>query len=126
MSVRASKWGWKQRVTSTQKLVLLELCDRLNDKAREKDVCWPSQDVIAERTGFTPRAVQSALKELESNGLIKRKRRMIGGTRTSDRITLLIDQPGPGPSAAPPSSDPGPTPASSSASPPYIGYLMRF
>jgi Helix-turn-helix domain len=117
MSLRAWKWGWEQRITSTQKLVLLDLCDRVNDKAGEKDVCWPSQETIALRTGFTPRAVQSALKGLESIGLIKRKRRMIGGTRTSDRITLLIDRPEPGSSAAAPPSDSAPTPASPGVSP---------
>ena len=50
MSVRATKWGWKQQVSATEKLVLLELCDRINDK-RKKDICWPRQEMIVFRRG---------------------------------------------------------------------------
>jgi DNA-binding transcriptional MocR family regulator len=91
--------------------VLLELCDRINDKSKE-DVCWQKQETIAERTGFTERTVNTALKELQARGLIKRQRRMIGGQRTSDMITVLIDGPQAGSSTAAPPSDSDPRPAS--------------
>jgi DNA-binding transcriptional MocR family regulator len=109
--LRATRWGWKQKITSTEKLVLLELCDRINDKSKE-DVCWPKQETIAERTGFTERTVNTALKELQARGLIKRQRRMIGGQRTSDMITVLIDGPQAVSSTAAPPSDSDPRPAS--------------
>jgi DNA-binding Lrp family transcriptional regulator len=91
MSVRATTWAWKQKISPTAKLVLLDLSDRVNDK-RGDDACWPEQETIAERTGFTSRTVNSALKALETKGLIKRQRRMIDGRRTSDRIIVLIKQ----------------------------------
>ncbi|QQO22705.1 helix-turn-helix domain-containing protein [Bradyrhizobium diazoefficiens] len=91
MSVRATTWAWNRKISSTEKLVLLELSDRVNDK-RGDDACWPEQETIAQRTGFTSRTVNSALKALETKGLIKRQRRMINGRRTSDRITVLIKQ----------------------------------
>src|SRR5262245_44240461 len=112
MSVRATTWAWRQKITSTEKLVLLELCDHVNDK-HNHDACWPDQDTIASRTGFTPRTVHSALKSLEKRGLIKRQRRMIGGQRTSDWITVLID----GPKGASLSSDPIPSPTPPEAPP---------
>jgi hypothetical protein len=55
--------------------------------------------------------VNSALKSLETKGLIKRQRRMIDGRRTSDRITVLIKEFSPITPAAP-ASDPGPSSAS--------------
>jgi hypothetical protein len=60
MSLPATRWGWKQsEITSTQKLVLLELCDRAN----HKNVCWPKQKTIARRTRYTERAVNTALQK---------------------------------------------------------------
>ncbi|WOH61797.1 helix-turn-helix domain-containing protein [Bradyrhizobium sp. BWC-3-1] len=108
MSLRAYEWAWKQSVSPTKKLVLLELCDHHNEQRGDNDV-WPKQDTIAERTGFTSRAVNSALKALESEGLIERRPRYLNRKRTSDVITILIDRnevvsaatqtPNPGPSS---------------------------
>jgi DNA-binding Lrp family transcriptional regulator len=110
MSVRATTWAWNRKISSTEKLVLLDLSDRVNDK-RGDDACWPEQETIAERTGFTSRTVNSALKALEAKGLIKRQRRMIDGRRTSDRITVLIKEFN-AISPAAPASDPDPSSAS--------------
>ena len=91
MSMPAYIWGWKQKISPTQKLVLLALCNYHNAK-RGDDNVWPDQETVANLTGFTPRAVNSALKVLETEGLIKRQRRMIRGQRTSDLITILINR----------------------------------
>jgi DNA-binding MarR family transcriptional regulator len=91
MSIRAYVWGWKQKISPTQKLVLLALCNHHNAERGDDDV-WPDQETIAMQTGFTPRAVNSALKALEAKGLIKRQRRMIRGQRTCDLITILVDR----------------------------------
>jgi hypothetical protein len=105
MSLPATRWGWKQcEITSTQKLVLLDLCDRAN----HKNVCWPKQKTIARRTRYTERAVNSALQKLEELGLISRQKRMIGTRRTSDLITLQINQPAVGSSSAKPPPAPVP------------------
>jgi hypothetical protein len=112
MSLHATKWAWMQSVSSTEKLVLLEL----SDHADKNNECFPSQKTIAKRTGFTPRAVNSALKKLETRQLIRRRRRMNRGVRTSDLITLLIDTPPAAPFAAAPPADSGPTPPLTSVS----------
>ncbi len=105
MSLRATRWGWSQGgITSTQKLVLLDLCDRAN----HENVCWPKQETIAKRTRYTERAVNSALQKLEELGLISRLKRMIGTKRTSDLITLQVNRPAPGSSSATPPPTPVP------------------
>jgi Helix-turn-helix domain len=92
VSLRATIWGWDQLGTSsTQKLVLLDLCDR----AGKQNTCWPKQRTIANRVRLTERAVHSALAALEEKGLIKRQPRTRNGKRTSDMITVLIDGPPP-------------------------------
>lgn len=109
MTLRATIWGWEQNlISSTQKLVLLDLCDRAN----QNDVCWPKQATIAERTRLTERSVNSALKALEILQLIKRQPRMIGNRRTSDWITLLRNGPAAASSTATPASTSVPTDAS--------------
>jgi len=113
MSFPATRWGWTQcGITSTQKLVLLDLCDRAN----KDNVCWPKQATIARRTRYTERAVNSALQKLEELGLISRQKRMIGTRRTSDLITLQINQPAAGSSSVTPS----PTPPPPDAPPPPL------
>jgi DNA-binding MarR family transcriptional regulator len=83
MTLGAPIWGWEQNsISSPQKLVLLDLCDRAN----KNDVCWPKQTTIAARTGLTERSVNSALKALETLQLIKHQPRMIANKRTSDWI----------------------------------------
>jgi len=88
MSLRATIWGWTQnQISSTQKLVLLDLCDR----AGKQNTCWPKQATIASRVRLTERAVHSALAVLVQKGLIKRSPRTRNGKRTSDMITVLIN-----------------------------------
>lgn len=90
MSLRATIWGWTQAgISSTQKLVLLDLCDR----AGKQNTCWPKQRTIASRVRLTERAVHSALAVLDQKGLIKRQPRTRNGKRTSDMITVLINGP---------------------------------
>ncbi|MGY4330805.1 hypothetical protein ACVWWG_005222 [Bradyrhizobium sp. LB7.2] len=111
MTLRATIWGWDQlKVTSTEKIVLLDLCDRAN----HDNVCWPKQKTIAARTRLTERTVCTALAKLETLKLIHRRPRVINSKRTSDWITLLIRPPEPPPAAAPPV---GPPPADTPSHP---------
>jgi hypothetical protein len=88
MSLRATIWGWTQnQISSTQKIVLLDLCDR----AGKQNTCWPKQATIASRVRLTERAVHSALAVLVQKGLIKRSPRTRNGKRTSDMVTVLVD-----------------------------------
>jgi len=111
MSLQATIWGWKQlNITSTEKIVLLDLCDRANDA----NVCWPKQKTIANRTRLTERTVCTVLAKLEALKLIHRKSRNVNRKRTSDWITLLIRPLEPPPTAAPPV---GPPPADTPSHP---------
>jgi hypothetical protein len=99
MSFHATKWGWERlEVTSTEKIVLLELCDRAN----HNNVCWPKQKTIAARTRLTERTVCTVLAKLEALELIRRRPRVVNSKRTSDLITLLIRPTEPPPAAAHP------------------------
>ncbi|EKS29705.1 helix-turn-helix domain-containing protein [Afipia felis] len=87
MSFLAVRWALDLKgLSATEKLVLIAICDRANQKGE----CWPSQKNTAERCGLTERTVNSALKSLEKNCLIRRRRRIkTSGSRTSDLITIL-------------------------------------
>jgi hypothetical protein len=106
MSFQATLWAWSQSdISSTQKLVLLEICDRAN----ATNQCWPKQKTIAQRVRLTERAVCSALAALQQKGLIRRQPRIKFGKRTSDLITILV---GPGkPEAKPVASTTQPKPS---------------
>ena len=78
MSFAATLWAWKQQdISATQKLVLLDICDRAN----AANQCWPRQTTIASRVRFTPRAVCTALEALEQKKLIHRLTRIKSGKR---------------------------------------------
>jgi hypothetical protein len=79
MSFAATLWAWKQEdISSTQKLVLLDLCDRANAAGQ----CWPKQKTIAGRVRLTERAVCTALAALQQKNLIRRLPRIKFGKRT--------------------------------------------
>ncbi|MDH4417680.1 MAG: helix-turn-helix domain-containing protein [Acidovorax sp.] len=62
---------WPLQMSATQKIVLVSLADQANDEG----VCWPAVGTIAERTCVSERAVQDALKWLESHSALRRERR---------------------------------------------------
>jgi hypothetical protein len=87
MSFSATLWAWRQEdISSTQKLVLLDICDRAN----AVNQCWPKQKTIGKRVRLTERAVCTALAALQQKGLIRRMPRIKFGRRTSDLITILV------------------------------------
>ena len=74
MSVEAMKWAWEQTegLKPTQKLLLLYLADRFNDK---QGYAWPSLKRMSKDTTLSLTAIKSALNQLEKLGYIKRRRR---------------------------------------------------
>jgi len=48
MSTEASSWAWRQRLTATQKLVLLALADH----ADHEGICWPGMVGVAKKQGL--------------------------------------------------------------------------
>jgi hypothetical protein len=59
-------WAWDQRVSPTQKLVLLALAEF----ASEAYDCWPGEERLMQLTGLPVRAVSKAVRGLETKGLI--------------------------------------------------------
>ncbi|WP_298169324.1 helix-turn-helix domain-containing protein [Novosphingobium sp.] len=71
---------WELDIASAQKLVLLELADRVRDDRRD-DMAWPSLPTLARRTGLNRRTVIRALEALEGAGLVQINRRQGRGSR---------------------------------------------
>lgn len=61
---------WGLCMPPTAKSVLISLADNANDEG----YCWPSISTISERTCFSERAVQNAIKWLEEASLVKANR----------------------------------------------------
>jgi hypothetical protein len=86
MSVQALSCAFAIRgLSSSEKLVLLALANFANEKMQ----CWPSQERIAADTELSDRTVWTALKGLETKGLLSRQsRKRADGTRSTDVFTL--------------------------------------
>lgn len=70
---------WELNIPSAQKLVLLELADRVRDD-RGDGLAWPSLTTLARRTGLNRRTVIRALEALERAGLVRVMRRQGRGS----------------------------------------------
>lgn len=66
MSLDATRWAWQQDLRPTQKLVLLSLSDR----ADERHCCYPSFDRLSSDTGLDVKTVRKVIRELRSLGLL--------------------------------------------------------
>lgn len=64
MSIKLLSAAWDLSIGSTEKMVLMSLCDFANDSG----VCWPSVATICRKTSKSERTVQNALKWLKDNG----------------------------------------------------------
>lgn len=89
MSWQAVSWALKQRTGSaTDKAVLLVVSEAAG---AETGSCYLSHQTIAERAELSPRAVWSSVKRLEGRFLRRTRRADSRGHRTSDLLTLLMD-----------------------------------
>lgn len=86
MSLDATRWAWRQKVTPTRKLVLLSLADR----ADENHVCYPSISRLEADTGLYRETIMEAIAELESLGLLVVKRR--SGTSSIYQLVGVEDR----------------------------------
>lgn len=64
MSIKLLSAAWDLPIGSTEKMVLMSLCDFAN----EQGTCWPSIATICRKTSKSERTVQTALKWLRDNG----------------------------------------------------------
>lgn len=69
MSIRLLSAAWDLDIGSTEKMVLMSLCDHANDDG----LCWPAIATICRKTSKSERTVQGALKWLEDNGYFTRE-----------------------------------------------------
>ena len=83
MSITIMSAVWKMPIQAGRKLVLLALADMGNDEG----VCWPSVESLCGRTGFSARAVQGHLRDLEKAGNLVRHERY----KSSTVYTVIID-----------------------------------
>lgn len=88
MSARLMGMAFKTGIPRGQRFVLVKLCDCANDEG----LCYPSQETVAEDTGFGETAVQQHIKWLKENNFIKSARRQSGRERKSDiyRINVAL------------------------------------
>lgn len=67
MSISLMAEAWRMTIPSTEKMVLLCLCDFANDRGE----CWPSVDTLAAKCSLSDRTVQKAIKQLKAWGIIR-------------------------------------------------------
>ena len=72
---------WRLDLQPTPKFVLISLADQANDDGE----CWPAIGSLVKRTGFSDRTVQTAVRFLESVGIVTREDRP--GRSTLYRLT---------------------------------------
>jgi Helix-turn-helix domain len=89
MSIELMSKAWAmEEISSTQKLVMLELCDNASDEG----ICYLSIVTIAKKCSLTDRAVRSAMDFLESNHLVNIQERA-GSNIFHININRLMDWP---------------------------------
>ncbi|HEZ6303935.1 TPA: helix-turn-helix domain-containing protein [Neisseria meningitidis] len=88
MSARLMGMAFKTGIPRGQRFVLVKLCDCANDEG----LCYPSQETLAEDTGFATTAVRQHIKWLKEHNFIKSARRQRGRERQSDiyRINVAL------------------------------------
>ena len=69
MSVRMISWAFQQKLSPTEKLVLIALADHAND---EDFTCWPSLTHLVKKTCLSRKTVWKAIDKLADKGLVKR------------------------------------------------------
>lgn len=85
MSFEAFAWAARQRVTSTQKLVLLMLAERHN---KDTGQCRPSHDTLADDCGLTRRSVIDQIGRLADAGYITVLARANGNVKLPNQYLL--------------------------------------
>lgn len=87
MSINQMKKAFEDNtLTPIQKLIMLSLADNANDSG----VCFPSWNLIQEKTGLSRGAVASNIKKLvEEKKLLQKHRNRKNGSRTSSKYLLF-------------------------------------
>jgi hypothetical protein len=86
MSIELMTLAWKTRLSTSQKMVLLVMCDRAND---EGGSLYPSVPYVAKRSSMSERQVQRTLREFEDMRLLRVIANENGGAPGKSRHYLL-------------------------------------
>ncbi|CAB5220152.1 Helix-turn-helix domain containing protein [uncultured Caudovirales phage] len=78
MSFDGIKWAFTQILSSQDKLVLLVIANRINQKTGE---CFPSMGSMAEDTGLSRRSILRSIDNLNRLNLIHIEPRFLGNTK---------------------------------------------
>lgn len=81
MSLQALTWALEQDLPSSEKLVLISICNYVGNESGE---AWPSHSTIARIAGISDRTVRRCLIQLKSKGLIDWTQRKNGDAMTSN------------------------------------------
>lgn len=81
MSITLMAAAWELPIPSTEKMVLMCLCDYANDEGGN---CWPAVPTLARKCSKSERTVQGALKSLEAMGYLTSSERR--GTSNSFQL----------------------------------------
>ena len=87
MSFPALSWAVRQRLPSTQKLVLLMLAERHN---KDSGQCNPSLELLAEDCGLSRRSVIDQIAKLQAAGYLTVRHRANGGVRMPSQYILHL------------------------------------
>jgi predicted transcriptional regulator len=85
MSVSAILWAFKHKVSTNERVVLLELANYADDAAWQ---CYPSMETVGEGTGLSRRSVIRAVASLANRGLISYEKRFTHHGQSSHIYTL--------------------------------------
>jgi hypothetical protein len=89
MSIKYMTWAFEQTLPGNVKIVLLALADNANDDG----YCWPSQEVIAQKSSMTTRNLRRILDLLQERGFIRiDERRRQDGYKASNGYQLSPDK----------------------------------
>lgn len=86
MSFRAISWAFAQNIPGSEKLILLSLANRSDDKGD----CWPSMSTIAKDAGVSRATVLRMVVKLEQRNLVALEKRMTSHGKSSHIYTLNI------------------------------------
>ena len=87
MSFSALAWAVRQKLPSTQKLVLIMLAERHN---KDTGRCDPSHDLLAEDCGLTRRSVMEQIRRLAEAGYIRVLHRAKDNAKLSNLYLLNL------------------------------------
>jgi hypothetical protein len=87
MSVKVMGAVWELQLPPGHKIVMLALADHADHDGRN---VHPGVDLIAWKTGYSPRQVQAILRALESQGLIERTDHIAGGRGHTTHYRIAV------------------------------------